>query len=396
MMRYDSPDQAIAAMLGRLWTREAEEMPLERASGRVLAEAICADRDSPPCDASAMDGYAVRLEDLDRPSIPLSAPVRIGQAPPPLPRGYAAHIVTGAPVPKEAEAVVRVEDVVAQSDGITLKASCGSIVAGANIRRQGENLPAGRQVLGGGCLLHAGALGALANFGVQSVKVTRKVRIGILTTGDEIVEAGVEPAPWQIRNANAASLVGLFGGASWRLVATPRHARDDADLLAEALNGLLDCCDLIMLTGGVSMGDRDYVPQVIQSCECEVLFHKLPIRPGKPILGAVGAEGQAVLGLPGNPVSVLTTAVRFGSPICRKLAGLPPLPQMQVEVSATGERPIDLWYARPIKLSPGGRGEVIASRGSGDLPSVADSDGFVELPPGGSGEGPWRYFRWEI
>jgi molybdopterin molybdotransferase len=306
------------------------------------------------------------------------------------------HIVTGAPIPAGAEAVVRVEDVEARPDSISLRVPRETICTGQHIRRQGENLRAGAEVLPAGTLLHPAAMGALATCGVSIVKVFRQVRIGILTTGDEVVDPASSPEPWQIRNANAFTLSALFSSASWRSVSPPRHVPDDAPEIARELTCLLDCCDLIVLTGGVSMGDRDYVPETIRKCGCEVLFHKLPIRPGKPILGAIGPRGQAVLGLPGNPVSVLTTGVRFGSSVCRKLAGLSATSLGQVSLANHDGNAIKLWYSRPVTLKQCGVAQLISSQGSGDVPSAARSDGFVELPPGGAGSGPWPFYPWEI
>lgn len=397
LQRYDSPATALNALLARLASIPTEQVPLHIAAGMVLAESVYADRDSPPCDTSAMDGYAIRLSDLRSPTSPIVGQIRIGQASPSLPKSGAMHIVTGAPVPAGVEAVVRIEDTEMVPEGIRLRIPAESIRMGQNIRRKGENIASGSEILPAGTLLHPAAVGSLATFGVAKPRVFRKLRIGVLTTGDEVVDAQEAVEPWQIRNSNAASLQALLSGSKWRSMAPLRHASDDPRILTSELNRLLDSCDLVILTGGVSMGDRDYVPQTVRDCGCNVVFHKLPIRPGKPILGAVGPQGQAVLALPGNPVSVLTTAVRFGGAVCRKLGGIQnTAPPLSVALSNPDQTVLKLWHARPVRLLANGVAELLSSRGSGDIAAAARSDGFVELPPGESGAGPWPFYRWEI
>src|SRR5690606_37122803 len=154
--------------------------------------------------------------------------------------------------------------------------------------------------------------------------------------------------------------------------------------------------DLVFITGGVSMGDRDYVPRALQDLGARTIFHKLPQRPGKPVLAAVFPGGVPVMALPGNPVSVPVTARRIGVPVPRRLAGfqapkdVPPL----VTLAPADTRTIDLWWHRPVQVTGPNRATLIANMGSGDVAGVAASDGFVEVPPGQSGAGPWPYFCW--
>ena len=149
------------------------------------------------------------------------------------------------------------------------------------------------------------------------------------------------------------------------------------------------------------MGDRDYVPAAVAQAGCTIVFHRLPIRPGRPILGALGPRGQAVLGLPGNPVSVLVTARRLGMIVLRRLGGLrdidPPAPTVTLTAAAAellGETPLRLWSYRPVQLASADRAELVIARSSGDFVAAARSDGFIEVAPGGVGRGPWPFYAW--
>ncbi len=161
---------------------------------------------------------------------------------------------------------------------------------------------------------------------------------------------------------------------------------------------MLDACDAVVLTGGVSMGDYDHVPAAVEAVGGRTVFHKLALRPGKPMLGAVGPRGQAILGLPGNPVSVMVTVRRLGIAALRRLAGFakvdPPLPMVSLQEAST--KPLHLWWYRPVRLLADGKAELVHSMGSGDLVSAARSDGFIELPPHAQGEGPWPFYTWAL
>ena len=182
----------------------------------------------------------------------------------------------------------------------------------------------------------------------------------------------------------------------WAELITTARQVDKPDLLYDEIETALDSCHAVILTGGVSMGDYDFVPEVVARVGAETVFHGLAQRPGKPMLGAVGPEGQAILGLPGNPVSVMVTARRLGVPVLRKLAGFrqPAPPPPEVRISDPDADTIDLWWHRLVRLVEPGIAEVVRTRGSGDLVSAARSDGFVAIPPGQHGQGPWPYYPW--
>jgi molybdopterin molybdotransferase len=341
-----------------------------------------------------MDGYAVRCTDAAASErLAVSAQARIGRAPPALVPGTAVHIVTGAPVPAGADAVIRREDVRERGDEIELLPAARQIKPGTALRRRGENAASGEDIVAAGVLIGPATVGALASFGITRVRVHRRVRVAVITTGDEVVDASETPSAWMLRDSNGPGVAAMLGRLTWAEVVSRERVADDLAAIERAIRRALGEADAMFLTGGVSMGDRDHVPAAVRSAGAEAVFHKVPQRPGKPVLGAV-SHGRPVLALPGNPVSVLVTARRIGVPVLERVAGLltgapPPL----VSAGDDGKR-IDLWWHRIARLSGPGRAELTDGRGSGDVPSAARSDGFIEVPPGESAAGPWPFFEW--
>ena len=396
--KYAAPDEAIAALLEELSPVGTESLSLADAAGRVLAEQIVADRDSPPCNVSAMDGYAVRLTDLSQSSLPVAGEAVIGQPPPKLPAGKTMRIFTGGPVPDGADAVIRREDVDEQPETIALRIDANAIEPGQNVRRTGENLQAGHVVVEPGVLIDASVMSAAASFGAARINVYRRARVGIIVTGDELHDVASHPQPWQLRDSNGPTLMAMLSAAPWLTLNPAQRVADDAQALSEVLGQALADCDAVILTGGVSMGDHDHVPQVVADAGAQIVFHKLPIRPGKPLLGAVGPAGQAVVGLPGNPVSVMVTGRRFAAAALRKRAGCdrPELPPAQAAVRESDDKTLSLYWYRLVRCVEPGAVELVANRGSGDLVAAARSDGFVEIPPREHGAGPWPYYPWSL
>ena len=394
---FDDPAAAIDALTSAIPPVVSERVDFDDAAGRVLAEPLLADRDSPPHDASAMDGYAVRMADLgDAVRLPIVGEAVIGQPAPPLPAGQTVHIFTGGPVPAEADAVIRREDVGEKPDHITLRIDPSDIAEGANIRRQGENLPAGQTVDPAGELITPAVMAAAANFGMRQPLVFGRVRVAIIVTGDELLPIDAPAEPWQIRDSNGPALHAMLRTVPWLCVGDVRRVRDDLDTITRALSDALSAHDAVFLTGGVSVGDHDYVPDAVRAVGAEAVFHKLPIRPGKPLLTAVGANGQPILGLPGNPVSVLCTARRYGAPALRRRAGFtdpidrPP----SIQLIEADDKTLSLHWMRLVRQTGTGMAELVASRGSGDLVSAARGNGFVEVPAKQAGPGPWPFYSW--
>lgn len=394
---FASPAEAVGALAAMVGPVGTERAPLDRCAGRVLAEGISTDRASPACDVSAMDGFGVRIAEARLGVLPIAAEARMGQAPVVLPPGAAARVVTGAPLPVGAEAVVKREDVVEHADRIELIAGVAdALKAGASIRRRGENAPGGTRIIDAGALVGAAQMAALASVGASAPLIYQRVRVGILVTGDELVPVGSAPTDWQLRDSNGPALECMFGALPFVEVHARRHAADNPDATVAAIAALASTVDVLFITGGVSMGDRDYVPGALGALGARVVFHKLPQRPGKPILAARLPDATPVLALPGNPVSVLVTARRIGMPVVRRRAGfgVPAEPPAGVTLAEHDGRHAELWWHRPVRLRAGGMASLVPNMGSGDVMATASSDGFVEIPPEGTGVGPWPFYPW--
>jgi molybdopterin molybdotransferase len=394
---FGSPEEALDALCQRLKPVTAETVSLERAAGRVLAAPVHADRDSPPCDVSSMDGYAVRLADLHQPALEVAGEAAVGQPPPPLPLGKAVRIFTGAPVPPDTEAVIQREHVGEERQQIVLRALPTPAVRGLNIRRQGENVCAGQPVLAEGTLITPAAVASLASFGAARLSVQRRLRVGIINTGSELVAPEAHPAPWHIRDTNGPALAALLAKRAWLDVLPPLRVRDDYAAIRSLLADTVAQCDAVLLTGGVSAGQYDFVPDVVAALGGEIIFHRLPTRPGAPVLGALGPQAQAILGLPGNPVSAMIAARRLVWAVLRQSAGFaaPRMPVPAVRLTNADDQSLRLWWFRLVRLTGPGAAELIPTQGSGDVVSLGRSDGFVELPPAMSGAGPWPFYAWE-
>lgn len=393
-----TPDEAIARMLERLAPVDTDMLAWDEAAGRVLAEPIVTDRPSPAADVSAMDGYAVALGEVKGGAVlAIADRVLPGRAAPAMPIGACVQIMTGAVVPEGADAVIKREDVSEYEERIELPGDI-AVECGQNIRRRGENEAAGVTVVDAGTPIDASVTAALVSFGSSKVNVFRRVRVAIITTGDELLEPGDQAADYQIRDSNGPTLHAMFAPVPWVEVVSRVHVRDEPDALADAITDALGQCDALLLTGGVSAGTHDFVPGELAKAGCEIVFHKLPIRPGRPLLGAVGPGGELVMGLPGNPVSVMCTTRRIGVPLLRRRAGfaIADAPGLPVELTEHDGRPLHLWWYRPVKIKSDGRATLGPSKGSGDLVSSARCDGFVEIPPQRDDTGPFAYTPWSI
>jgi molybdopterin molybdotransferase len=300
MMPYE---EALSIVLSHCPTLPTERVYLLDALGRVLAEDVISEEDRPSFDNSAMDGYAVHWEDIKDAPVELLV---VGEIPAgaeetfELPRGCAVKIFTGAPIPKGATAVVPVEYTEAKDGKVLIK---GTFKEWANIRRKGEELKAGEIVLQKGTILRHYEVGLLASLNKVQVEVSRRPRVAVLSTGDEIKDLG-EPItkPSQIRTSNGYTLmagISLAGGEPHYLGIVP----DEPDRLKKVLSQLEDY-DVFITTGGVSAGDRDYIKTLVEEVGVKVHFHKVRIKPAKPILFGTYKEGKGLFfGLPGNPVS---------------------------------------------------------------------------------------------
>ena len=302
---------------------------------------------------------------------------------------------TGGPVPSQAQCVVRREDCNESETYVSIAVPKESLFPGQNIRRQGENAAAGGTVVPEGTLLTPSRYAGAITFSEETkIQVFRKVRVGIINTGDELIDFGKPIQPWQIRDSNGPFLEAMLHRHAF-LKVTRTKVHDQQDDTRAILEAHLQECDVILLTGGVSMGDTDFVPDAIQSCGCTTIFHRLPIRPGKPILGAVGPRGQLVLGLPGNPLSVAVTFRRFALGLIQHVAGFARADDpLYAQLDAPDDKAIQLTWFRLVKVGSHGRLNLVPSQGSGDIASLIQSDGFVQIPPNAMPAGQRLYYPW--
>lgn len=363
-----------------------EFLPLPESQGRVLAKPVTADRDYPPFNRAMRDGYAVRAADLATlpATLRVVAEIKAGAPPESLPKqlatGEAAAIMTGAPVPAGADAVVMVEYSSFADGRVTITRG---IASGDNIAPAGSEAHARDLLLDVGTGLDYGALAAAASVGQQNVWVYRRPTVGILATGDEVVELSALPGPTQIRNSNSYSLAAQVrdAGGDPRLVGI---ARDEAKHLRELIHEGF-AFDVLLLAGGVSMGKYDLVEQVLAEFQAEFFFTGAQIQPGRPVVFG-RAEGKYFFGLPGNPVSTMVTFELFVRPMLDALAGKKPQPLIFLHARLKSEIRVKTGLTRFLPGILSGeftQSEVALARwhGSGDVPSTARSNCYVVIPP---------------
>jgi molybdopterin molybdotransferase len=312
-------------VLERAKPLEAERVPIERATGRVLAEPAAAAVDLPPFASSAMDGYALRSADTVGAPVTLPVVARIAAGTPagrPLGPGEAMAIATGGAVPEGADAVVPIEVVEEGPDGLSV---LEPVEAGANVRDRGGDVQAGETVLEPGVVLGAGQVGALAAAGVAEVRATKRPRVGILVTGSELRQPGERLEPGQIYESNGlllATALQLGGAVPAQLGVVADTEDEHRRTMERALLGF----DMLVTTGGASVGPHDLVRKVQADLRVEEVFWGVAMKPGKPVAFGV-RRNHLVFNLPGNPVSVLATFELLVRPAVNALLGLPsPLP----------------------------------------------------------------------
>jgi len=315
-------EQALSAVETRLTapgiSPVIEIVPISQASGRVLAEDVGADRDYPPFNRSTRDGFAVRSPDVQHPKAVLTVDgeVRAGEhfaaeiAP-----GHCVAIMTGAPLPAGTDAVVMVEHTRTQDDKVEIEKPATSF---ENVVRKGSEAQAGQRILPKGRRIRAGEIGLLASVGKANVAVSVRPRVAIISTGDEVVPIDRRPEWYQVRNSNSAMLAAVVtaaGANPWEMGIGP----DSKEALQSLIETALDA-DMLLLSGGVSMGKYDYVEDALADLGAEFYFRSVAIRPGKPLVfGRV--QGRFFFGLPGNPVSGFVTCTLFARPAMGALMG---------------------------------------------------------------------------
>ena len=357
---------------------QAETLGLKQCLGRVLANDIVSEIDVPPADNSAMDGYALRLEDWTGPedALKISQRITAGTPPEPLEEGTAARIFTGAEIPDGASIVVMQERCEADEDLVLIN-SVGK--EGANIRPKGQDIIQGATVLEKGHRLRAQDVGLIASLGIAKVNVMRRLKVAIISTGEELVEPGETVAAGQIYNSNRYMLEALLDGWGFEVKDFGITA-DDPKIIADVMSAASEKADVIITTGGVSVGEEDHVKAVVESLG-HIDLWRIAIKPGKPFaFGEV--RGTPFLGLPGNPVSAFVTALIVARPYLFDCQGssqtdIIPLQQTVLFEQKGCDRQV---YMRVRSTADGA--EIFEKQSSGVLYSTSWGDGFVLQQPG--------------
>ena len=375
-----SVDEALERILARVRPLQPVTVELLDALGLTLAEDVAADRDVPPFRNSAMDGYAVRAADVATAPAKLRVTGEIAAGATPkggISSGEAMRIMTGAPLPDGADTIVRVEDTDNRTDTVTITVPTK---LGTSIRAAGEDLKRGETILRAGTVLRAAEIGVLATLGRARVTAIPRPRVAVLSTGDELVELDDDLAPGQIHDANRYSL----SSAARAVGATPIPlgiVRDTADDLRRALRDAAERADVIVTSGGVSVGDHDHVKPVVDELG-SMDFWSIAIRPGRPLaFGEV--DGKLIFGLPGNPVSSLLGFELFVRPALLKMAGRTLLhrPRVAAQIQDSLDTPPGLrFFARGIYDPAAGTVRTTGPQGSGILRSMALANCFIDVP----------------
>lgn len=379
-------EKALDAILNEVRRMGTEKVDLLHSLGRVLAEAVVSRRDHPPWNSSAMDGYAVRHDALGHASVqgPVTLEVIEEIAAGALPKksvqaGQASRIMTGAPVPEGADAVVRVEDTQGEGDRIQV---LQPVASGENIRPRGEDIRAGNVVLAQNSVIGAAEVGLLASVGFSYVLVYQRPRVAILATGNELADLGEELGPNKIMNSNAyavAAQVTDAGGVPVLL----GIAKDTQDELLDRLTQGLSA-DLIIISGGVSVGAYDFVKEVLDRLGVTMAFWKVAMKPGEPL--AFGTlKTKLIFGLPGNPVSTMVTFEQFVRPALRKMQGHTLLFRPVIEailMERITKKPGKTHFLRAVlrKIEDRYEAWTTGNQSSGVLTSMVKANGLLIFP----------------
>jgi molybdopterin molybdotransferase len=357
---------------------DVEEVALDAAAGRVLAVDVAADRDAPAVDRSARDGYAVRAADVPG-TLEVIGEVRAGErfggvvGP-----GQAVEIMTGAPVPAGADAVVMVEDTRADSGRVHID---GSAQPAQAINRRGSEAAAGERVLRAGTRLDYTGIAALAAFGCARVPVYRRPSVAIVSTGDELVEVNETPADFQIRNSNARSLVAQVARAGGAPAILPL-ARDTVEHTRQALSHGFEA-DLLLISGGVSAGKYDVVEKALAGLGAEFYFDRVLIQPGQPLVFG-RALGKFFFGLPGNPASTMVTFEVFARAALELIGGQTETALAMPWARLTREfrhRPGLTRFLPALLTADGAEVTPAVWHGSGDIPALTRANAFLVADP---------------
>jgi molybdopterin molybdotransferase len=382
-----TPRLAEEAIYSRLTCLPIESLPLMQCVGGTLRENIYAERDHPPFDRVAMDGFAVDSEALRKGQRRFRIRGMQPAGSPPLKLESsedAIEVMTGAILPYGCDNVIPVEQIDV-ADGF---AALNTVVVSSpfhNVHRRGADGRQGLLLLEAGTLLRAPEIAVAASAGMARVRVSSQPAIMVVSTGDELVEPGDPIAEFQVRRSNAYAVAATFRRRGFGRVGDD-HVPDDEQLLRERLSMHLTTHEVVVLSGGVSMGKFDLVPKVLKQLGVQEVFHNVAQRPGRPMWFGIGPQGQSIFGLPGNPVSTLVCLIRYVIPAIAEAMGTKRTVTERLALASPVTFKHALAYFLPVSIEHDDWGRPWAHprppNGSGDFLSLAGTDGFLELPPG--------------
>ncbi len=362
----------------------AEVVSFESAIGRVLRQPVVAERDQPPFDRVMMDGIAIRFSEFaeGKRSFAVQSTQHAGDERQTLNVGHAIEIMTGASLPKGADCIVPVERIVVNEHGAHVEANYE-----ANERQFihacGSDHTKGTELLASGKRVTAADIAVIASAGLADVEVSRDPTIRVISTGNELVPAGEPIADHQIRMSNGPAVVALLADNGFTDTGH-EHIADEPETLKVRIGEHLAAADVVVLSGGVSMGKADYVPEVLASLGVTVLFHGISQRPGRPMWFGTGPDGQAVFALPGNPVSTLVCCRQYVVPALRQMQGDTTGGTAFASLTEPVEFPPKLTCFLPVKVVSNTAGQLLAmpirTNTSGDFAALSKTDGYIELP----------------
>jgi len=361
----------------------AEIVPFELSLSRILAENIKADRDLPPFNRVTMDGIAINYKSFEKgiKTFRIKATQAAGDAPVDIDSpDECIEIMTGAVLPASVDTIVRYEDIEIDKGIATLLID--EIKKGQNLHLQGSDKKQGEIILTPGRLITPAVVSLLASVGESEVRVKRPPRIIIISSGDELVDVKTIPSSWQIRKSNSYTIQAALKQQG--IEAGMLHIPDDAETTRNQLQQCLQNYDVILLTGGISMGKFDYIPQALKDLQVNKVFHKVQQRPGKPFWFGRHDHGVVVFAFPGNPVATFMCLNRYFMPWLHASLGLEEQSTTYAILEKNFEFNPDLKYFLQVRLNFNQQGQLVATpvegNGSGDFANLADTDGFMELP----------------
>jgi molybdopterin molybdotransferase len=375
-------------LIGRnLAALPSESLPLQQCAGAVLRENIYAERDQPPFDRVAMDGIALKSSAVGAHTraFRIQGMQPAGDAPQTLEETSACvEVMTGAVLPIGCDAVIPVEQIAIRDTAAHLAADL-AVAPWQNVHRRGTDTRKGTLVLATGVRLDAPEIAIAASSGMAHIKVASQPAVAVISTGNELIDPGEPVLPHQVRRSNAYAIIAALKRQGFGRVADD-HVRDDLAALTERLAFHLDTHDVLVLSGGVSMGRLDLVPQALADLKVRTIFHKVAQRPGLPLWFGVAGNGSAVFALPGNPVSTLVCVTRYVVPALFAMMGATARAPEKIALGApvTVKQPLAFFMPVRIEIDDAGRAWAMPrpTHGSGDFTALAGTDGFVELPPG--------------